>query len=143
MQREGRGSRYILCLALSALVVLMQSHISEGSFYIDWNDINFTEADLQELDALYPIARYAGMGYNILRGNPEGDFVQGGRDPGIHDTRWIFNLTYMSNKEVAMAKRPWPFLIKWSFIQRNRALQGREQKLTADKAVTRASFNAT
>ena len=99
MLRQGCGSRYILCLALSALVVLMQSHISEGSFYIDWNDTNFTEADLQELDALYPIARYAGMGYNILRGNPEGDFVQGGRDPGIHDTRWIFNLTYMSNKE--------------------------------------------
>lgn len=57
------------------------------------------DAELQVKDALYPITRYAGMGYNLLRGNPEGDFFNGGKDPGIHNTRWILNLTYTQNKE--------------------------------------------
>ena len=54
---------------------------------------------MQERDALYPITRYAGMGYNFLRGNPEGDFIRSGKDPGILNTRWIFNLTYSMGSE--------------------------------------------
>ena len=58
-----------------------------------------SDATMQERDALYPVTRYAGMGYNLLRGNPEGDFEHGGKDPGIQDTRWIFNLTYSMGRE--------------------------------------------
>ena len=92
------GGYVVLSLALSIFLVL---HTAEGHYYdyVIVNNTNDTNTSTQELDALYPIARYAGMGYNILRGNPEGDFNQGGRDPGIHDTRWIFNLTYTSDKK--------------------------------------------
>ena len=31
-----------------------------------------------EVDQLSLLTRYAGMGYNLLRGNPEGDFLRGG-----------------------------------------------------------------
>ena len=90
--------------ALALAGVLMQSYLSntaEGfnvpAIY-SLEDIVDTVSN-EELDALYPITRYAGMGYNLLRGNPEGSFETGGKDPGIHNTRWIFNLTYTMNKE--------------------------------------------
>lgn len=53
----------------------------------------------QELSALSRVSRYAGMGYNLLRANPEGDFDIGGKDPGIRTTRWVFDLTYESGKK--------------------------------------------
>ena len=54
---------------------------------------------LIELDELSVVTRYAGMGYNILMANPEGDFYRGGVDPGIKSTRFIFKHTYDDNKE--------------------------------------------
>lgn len=61
---------------------------------------NATEVDedeyyaLTQLDQLSLVTRYAGLGYNIIRGNPEGDFNRGGIDPGIKTTREIFAHTY-------------------------------------------------
>ena len=43
--------------------------------------------------------RYSGTGYNILKGNPEGDLKIRGRDPGLEATREVFAHTY-SKKEV-------------------------------------------
>ena len=52
-----------------------------------------------ELDELSLVTRYAGMGYNLLMANPEGDFHRGGVDPGIKSTRFIFKHTYSQGKE--------------------------------------------
>ena len=88
-----------------ACVIIQQSHASERTSEDAVYQLlrNFwslmSDADMQEKDALYPITRYAGMGYNYLRGNPEGDFNKGGKDPGIRSTRWIFNLTYSMGRE--------------------------------------------
>ena len=49
---------------------------------------------LTQLDQLSLVTRYAGLGYNIIKGNPEGDFNTGGIDPGIKTTRVIFAHTY-------------------------------------------------
>ena len=46
------------------------------------------------------VTRYAGMGYNILEANPEGDFYRGGIDPGVKTTRFIFEHTYTRGKLV-------------------------------------------
>lgn len=47
------------------------------------------------LDQLPLLTRYAGMGYNALQANPEGDFYLG----GINPTRFIFNHTYCQRKQ--------------------------------------------
>ena len=52
-----------------------------------------------QADELTLITRYAGMGYNLLQANPEGDFYRGGDDPGIKKTRFIFKLTEKSGKK--------------------------------------------
>ena len=60
---------------------------------------------LAEVDQLSLITRYAGMGYNLLSANPEGDFNLGGVDPGIKSTRFIFKHTYNNgNKAYYMGK---------------------------------------
>ena len=46
------------------------------------------------------VTRYAGTGYDLLKGNPEGDFNRGGIDPGIRKTREIFSHSYKSRKKV-------------------------------------------
>ena len=42
--------------------------------------------------------RFLGVGYNILKGNPEGHLSNGGVDPGLLSTRKIFKLTWHSKK---------------------------------------------
>lgn len=54
---------------------------------------------LAQLDQLSLVTRYAGTGYNLVRGNPEGDFNLGGVDPGIRTTQEIFAHTYTSRKK--------------------------------------------
>ena len=49
---------------------------------------------LAQLDQLSLVTRYAGTGYNLVRGSPEGDFNYGGVDPGIRTTQEIFAHTY-------------------------------------------------
>ena len=61
-------------------------------------DIHENDA-LTQLDQLSLVTRYAGVGYNIIRGNPEGDFNRGGIDPGIKTTHVIFAHTYKSGKK--------------------------------------------
>ena len=42
---------------------------------------------------------FLGVGYNLLKGNPEGaEISKGGVDPGLFVTRKIFQLTWRSNK---------------------------------------------
>lgn len=43
--------------------------------------------------------RFLGVGYNILKGNPDGSKLSlGGVDPGLLSTRKIFKLTWDKNK---------------------------------------------
>ena len=43
---------------------------------------------------------FVGVGYNLLKGNPEGgDVTNGGVDPGLLITRKIFQLTWNTNKK--------------------------------------------
>ena len=42
---------------------------------------------------------FVGVGYNLLKGNPEGDVTNGGVDPGLLITRKIFKLTWNTNKK--------------------------------------------
>ena len=45
-------------------------------------------------DQLSLVTKYAGMGYNALLANPDGEFSRAAVDPGIMTTRYIFNHTY-------------------------------------------------
>ena len=42
---------------------------------------------------------FIGIGYDILRGNPEGDFNRGGIDPGFKLSRNILKRTYTEGKQ--------------------------------------------
>lgn len=53
----------------------------------------------EQVDSLSLVTRYAGTGYNLIRGNPEGDFDSGGVDPGIKTTNEIFAHTYSKRKK--------------------------------------------
>lgn len=51
-------------------------------------------------DQLSLVTRYAGMGYNALMANPDGEFARAAVDPGIKTTRFIFNHTYCRGTQV-------------------------------------------
>lgn len=51
-------------------------------------------------DELSLVTRYAGMGYNALMANPEGEFSRAAVNPGIKTTRFIFNHTYCNGNQV-------------------------------------------
>ena len=48
--------------------------------------------------ALQPLTDYVAIGYNLLKGNPDGDYVLGGLDSGIKLTRSIFRESYAKGK---------------------------------------------
>ena len=57
------------------------------------------DVELMQADALSTVTRYVGVGYNLLRGNPEGDYDRGGIDPGIKITKHILKFTYDQGKQ--------------------------------------------
>lgn len=46
------------------------------------------------------VTDFVAIGYNLLNGNPDGDFSRGGLDPGLRLTRRIFKLTYNRSKTI-------------------------------------------
>ena len=58
------------------------------------------ERALTQFNQLSLATRYAGTGYNLIKGNPEGDFNYGAVDPGIKTTNEIFTHTYRNGKRV-------------------------------------------
>ena len=60
---------------------------------------NNLEGALAQLDQLSLVTRFTGTGYNIIEGNPEGDFNIGGVDPGVKTTNVIFAHTYSNEKK--------------------------------------------
>ena len=69
------------------------------TFTLQVNPAVATPMAWAEIDELSLVTRYAGMGYNLLMANPEGDFNLGGVDPGIKSTWFIFEHTYYQGKE--------------------------------------------
>ena len=78
----------LMILSFALLVSAFQAHLTFGR--------PLTTRSV--IDQLSLVTRYAGMGYNVLQANPEGDFYRGGIDPGIKTTRFIFNHTYSNGK---------------------------------------------
>lgn len=56
-------------------------------------------AEMMQNDKLSLLTLYAGVGYDLITGSPEGDFDVGGVDPGIKVTRKIFKMSYNKNKK--------------------------------------------
>ena len=72
---------------------------------VDKNEKNLVSQTKEKLaqiqyNQLSLITRYVGSGYNLVKGNPEGDFNYGGVDPGIKTTNEIFAQSYTSGKKV-------------------------------------------
>ena len=59
---------YTFFIALACVIIVQETHASEDAVYQLMQDLwsLMSDADMQEKDALYPITRYAGMGYNFL-----------------------------------------------------------------------------
>ena len=51
---------------------------------MDFEAHNYTPEQIEQTSQL---TRYAGLGYNLLQGNPDGDKNRGEVDPGIKFTR--------------------------------------------------------
>lgn len=66
------------------------------ALYGSWSVVadNSDEVSVQTTD----VFGFVGIGYNILSGNPEGDFNIGGLDPGFKLAREIFKRTYDEGK---------------------------------------------
>ena len=77
-----------MILSFTFLVSAFQAHVTFGRPLTTQSAI----------DQLSLVTRYAGMGYNKLYANPEGDFYLGGVNPGIKLTRFIFNHTFNARR---------------------------------------------
>ena len=84
-----------MILSFAILVSAFQAHLTFGR--------PLTTRSV--IDQLSLVTRYAGMGYNALKANPEGDFYRGGINPGIKTTRFIFNHTYNGGKQAFYRER--------------------------------------
>ena len=78
------------------LACVLQTQATEDNITLD-DALLQNRADIQ-YNRLSLVTRYAGTGYNLIRGNPEGDFNYGGVDPGIKTTNNIFAHTYTRRK---------------------------------------------
>ena len=79
---------YLMILSFAFLVSAFQAHLAFAQ----------SPTTQSAIDELSLVTKYAGMGYNALQANPEGDFYSGGIDPGIKTTRLIFKHTYSDGK---------------------------------------------
>lgn len=71
---------------------------------------------------------FVGVGYNILKGNPEGgDLSRGGVDPGLLITRKIFKLTFQKHKKSTDLQYLVPDQVSFAPRSAN-SCQEREQK---------------
>ena len=69
-------------------------------------------AESQTVDT--SIAYYMGVGYDLIKGNPDGDdFTTGGVDPGLR-LRYIFKLTDNSGTTLSPVSGVWPVQVGYS-----------------------------
>ena len=67
--------------------------------------------DIAEAEVRPPIDSYIGIGYDLLKGNPEGDFTLGGLDPGLR-LRSIFKLTDARGRPISRNSQDLPTQIE-------------------------------
>ena len=71
--------------------------------------------DIAEAEVRPPIDSYIGIGYDLLKGNPEGDFTLGGLDPGLR-LRSIFKLTDAGGKPIPRNSQNLPTQIEYTRV---------------------------
>ena len=75
----------ILCAHSNAATITEGKGLSNIFFVPSQSSASWVSTDnenaLEQQDLLSLVTRYAGVGYNIIKGNPEGDFDRGGVDP--------------------------------------------------------------
>ena len=69
--------------------------------------------DMVEVEARPPIDSYIGIGYDLIKGNPEGDFALGGVDPGLR-LRSIFKLTDANEQPIPSNSPSLPIQIEYT-----------------------------
>ena len=69
--------------------------------------------NMVEVEARPPIDSYIGIGYDLIKGNPEGDFTLGGVDPGLR-LRSIFNLTDANEQPIPSNSPSLPIQIEYT-----------------------------
>ena len=96
---EGKGA--LLQKAIVENEVTLQSNETTRLENTDLAEMLESDEEIaqEQIDKLSLVTRYAGTGYNLVRGNPEGDFNRGGIDPGIKTTNVIFSHTYTMRKK--------------------------------------------
>ena len=85
--------------ALKDLEETLEGEVDSVARMSDQNEV-ISDVDAVEMvaDRLSLATRYVGVGYDLVRGSPEGEFRRGGVDPGIKITRHIFGFTYTKGK---------------------------------------------
>ena len=92
----------------SPLVVVLLGNALATHAESDVVDMGDSSPDPGPVDELSLVTKYvyAGMGYNLLMANPEGDFNRGGIDPGIKVTNSFLNTPiHRGSKHSIMASR--------------------------------------
>lgn len=116
---------------LQETALLESTHAEENLLNLD------DQNAIEETDQLTTITRYVGVGYNLLRGSPDGDFERGGVDPGILSTGVIFEFTYDKGKEAYLWTVLCKFLIRSISNPLQAALQGTSRVFTVEQRVIR------
>ena len=86
---------YLMILSFAFLVSAFQVHLAFAQ----------PPTTQSAIDELSLVTRYAGMGYNALQANPEGDFYSGGIDPGIKTIRLICKHPYSGGKHTVLQSK--------------------------------------
>ena len=79
---------------------------------VKFSRVDQSMEDIVEAEARPPIENYVGIGYDLLRGNPEGDFTLGGHDPGLR-LRSIFKLTDRNGRPISHGSQTVPQQIEY------------------------------
>ena len=79
-------------------------------------------------DALSLVTRYVGVGYDLIKGSPEGEFNGGGGDPGIKITRHIFDFTYDRNRKAFYMNQAMSLPDQVNFLASSNCAETKEQQ---------------
>ncbi|XP_064404273.1 uncharacterized protein LOC135349653 isoform X2 [Halichondria panicea] len=94
-----------------------------------------------EINSASLVTRYAGMGYNLLQANPEGDFNRGGVDPGIKTTRFVFKQTYSQGNNIFYQGRRMQVPDQVTFHQTHSCVQTHSTKAYSGQASYRKELS--
>lgn len=92
-------TRGILDMNGDNVAVLADSLLDSKSMHMEKQLSSKLKAkEMQQSDELSDVTRYVSVGYNLIKGNPEGDFYSGGRDTGVKLLYQIFKFSFIKQK---------------------------------------------